>query len=74
MFLLVPAYLGCTGPKAVKRLSVCVCVCVCVCVRVRVRVCCLQVTPENKVNKTRSTAIYLMVVTCVNCCAIYLAQ
>ena len=26
MFLLVPAYPGCPGPKAVKRLSVCVCV------------------------------------------------
>ena len=25
MFLLVPAYLGCPGPKAVKRLCVCVC-------------------------------------------------
>ena len=29
MFLLVPAYPGCPGPKAVKRLYVCVCVCVC---------------------------------------------
>jgi len=38
MFLLVPAYPGCPGPKAVKRLCVCVCVCVCVRVRVRVRV------------------------------------
>jgi len=28
VFLLVPAYLGCPGPKAVKRLCVCVCVCV----------------------------------------------
>jgi len=28
MFLRVPAYPGCTGPKAVKRLCVCVCVCV----------------------------------------------
>ena len=27
MFLLVPAYPGCPGPKAVKRLYVCVCVC-----------------------------------------------
>jgi len=25
---LVPAYPGCPGPKAVKRLCVCVCVCV----------------------------------------------
>ena len=30
VFLLVPAYLGRPGPKAVKQLSVCVCVCVCV--------------------------------------------
>jgi len=28
MFLLVPAYLGSPGQKAVKRLCVCVCVCV----------------------------------------------
>ena len=28
MFFLVPAYPGCPGPKAVKRLCVCVCVCV----------------------------------------------
>ena len=28
VFLLVPAYPGCPGPKAVKRLCVCVCVCV----------------------------------------------
>jgi len=41
MFLLVPAYLGSPGQKAVKRLCVCVCVCgglveklVAVCVRV----------------------------------------
>ena len=27
MFLLVPAYPGNPGPKAVKRLCVCVCVC-----------------------------------------------
>jgi len=27
MFLLVPAYPGSPGPKAVKRLCVCVCVC-----------------------------------------------
>ena len=27
MFLLVPAYLGSPGQKAVKRLCVCVCVC-----------------------------------------------
>jgi len=31
MFLLVPAYPGSPGQKAVKRLYVCVCVCVCVC-------------------------------------------
>ena len=37
MFLLVPAYPGSPGQKAVKRL--CVCVCACVCVRVRVCVC-----------------------------------
>ena len=30
MFLLVPAYPGIPGQKAVKRLCVCVCVCVCV--------------------------------------------
>ena len=30
MFLLVPAYPGSPGQKAVKRLCVCVCVCVCV--------------------------------------------
>ena len=29
MFLLVPAYPGSPGQKAVKRLCVCVCVCVC---------------------------------------------
>jgi len=29
MFLLVPAYPGSPGRKAVKRLCVCVCVCVC---------------------------------------------
>jgi len=29
-FLLVPAYPGSPGQKAVKRLCVCVCVCVCV--------------------------------------------
>ena len=29
IFLLVPAYLGSPGPKAVKRSCVCVCVCVC---------------------------------------------
>ena len=28
MFLLVPAYPGCPGPKAVKQVCVCVCVCV----------------------------------------------
>jgi len=32
MFLLVPAYPGSPGQKAVKRLCVCVCVFVCVCV------------------------------------------
>ena len=41
--LLVPAYLGSPGKKAVKRLCVCVCVCVlccvCVCMRACVRVC-----------------------------------
>jgi len=26
VFLLVPAYPGCPGPKAVKRLCVCVCI------------------------------------------------
>jgi len=31
MFLLVLAYPGCPGPKAVKWLCVCVCVCVCAC-------------------------------------------
>ena len=31
MFLLVPAYPGSPGPRAVKRLCVCVCACVCVC-------------------------------------------
>ena len=30
VFLLVPAYSGCPGPKAVKRLCVFLCVCVCV--------------------------------------------
>ena len=30
MFLLVPAYPGSPGQKAVKRLCLCVCVCVCV--------------------------------------------
>jgi len=30
--LLVPAYPGCPGKKAIKRLCVCVCVCVCACV------------------------------------------
>ena len=29
MFLLVPAYPGSPGQKAVKQLCVCVCVCVC---------------------------------------------
>jgi len=37
MFLLVPAYPGSPGQKAVKRL--CVCVCVCVCMRACVRAC-----------------------------------
>jgi len=32
MFLLVPAYPGSPGQKAVKRLCVCVCACVRVCV------------------------------------------
>jgi len=27
VFLLVPAYLGCPGPKAIEWLCVCVCVC-----------------------------------------------
>jgi len=27
VFLLVPAYPGCPGPRAIKRLCVCVCVC-----------------------------------------------
>ena len=31
MFLLVPAYPGSPGQRAVKRLCVCVCVCVCKC-------------------------------------------
>jgi len=31
VFLLVSAYPGSRGQKAVKRLCVCVCVCVCVC-------------------------------------------
>ena len=39
MFLLVPAYPGGPGQKAVKRL--CVCVCVRVCVRACVRACVL---------------------------------
>jgi len=30
VFLLVPAYPGSPGPKAIKRLCVCVCVCVCI--------------------------------------------
>ena len=34
MFLLVPAYPGSPGQKAVKLLCVCVCVCVRACVRV----------------------------------------
>ena len=38
MFLLVPAYPGSLGQKAVKRL----CVCVCACVRACVRVCILN--------------------------------
>ena len=38
VFLLVPAYPGCPGTKAVKRLCVCVCVRACVCVRTCVRV------------------------------------
>ena len=43
--LLVPAYLGSPGKRAVKRLCVCVCVCVracvraCVCVRLKLRLC-----------------------------------
>jgi len=37
VFLLVPAYPGSPGSKAVKQL--CVCVCVCVCVSVSVSVC-----------------------------------
>jgi len=32
VFLLVQAYPGSPGPKAVKRLYMCVCVCVCQCV------------------------------------------
>ena len=38
MFLLVPAYPGSSGQKAVKRLCVCVCVCVCLVVSVAVGV------------------------------------
>ena len=34
MFLLVPAYPGSPGQKAVKRLCVCVCVCLSVCLSV----------------------------------------
>jgi len=53
MFLLVPAYLGSPGQKAVKRL--CVCVCVCVCVRVRVRACvCVSYELINRTNAQRS--------------------
>ena len=39
MFLLLPAYLGSPGQKAVKRLCVCVRACVRACVRVCVFVC-----------------------------------
>ena len=52
VFLLVPAYPGCPGPKAVKRLCVCMCVCVCgVCV-----VCVL--------SSFRNTCPYHTVATC----------
>ena len=38
MFLLIPAYTGSPGQKAVKRLCVCVCACACARARARVRV------------------------------------
>ena len=47
MFLLVPAYPGSPGQKAIKWL----CVCVCVCVSVRVRVCvCVKLLIEVTSN------------------------
>ena len=39
MFLLVPAYPGCPGPKAVKLVCVCVCMSVCTCACACVCVC-----------------------------------
>jgi len=39
VILLVLAYPGCPGKKAVKRLCVCVCACACVCVCCYVRLC-----------------------------------
>jgi len=45
MFLLVPAYPGSPGQKAVKRL--CVCVCVRACVRACVRYRFIWVVPEK---------------------------
>ena len=43
MFLLVPAYPGGPGQKAVKRLCVCVCARMCACVHACVRACCCSV-------------------------------
>jgi len=61
VFLLVPAYPGCPGPKAVKRLCVCVCVCgVCVCC-----VCvCLWCVCVCVLSSFRNTCPYHTVATC----------
>ena len=50
VFLLVPAYPGCPGPTAVKRLCVCVCVCVC----------CIRANQEMEVWKLKTSAVFCM--------------
>ena len=52
MFLLVPAYPGSPGQKAIKRL--CVCVCVCVCVRACVRACVATLTSQWNLEMTEA--------------------
>jgi len=53
MFLLVPAYPGSPGQKAVKWL--CVCVCVHACVRVCVRVCLCLCDTDNEWPRSRQS-------------------
>ena len=56
MFLLVPAYAGSPGQKAVKRVCVCVCVCKSACVSLSARRC---ASAGTAVALCQSASVYL---------------